>query len=279
MRSVCRNHNPYRSCPRSRVCNKSSMTGATSGARTAYHYGPLSSLKGFDVVRVGRSLVFCVVLCRSLFLCHFWWLHCLSCFDPAIFKFHRVADSWIISDVCKLDRIENKPTRCLKQWISFRNEFDNYTGSDLLGVILQFGVVSLVRQSLVWKSSVWQLLFRQSLFRHLVKKENVHWQPDIKHIHANDQSCECVNILLDYLLYIMTVSIFTFDFSLAVSLYYDQKYTQSWTFLKLSVIWLGHVILILRQAVPKIWPYSLAMHAYWRSKIKLFRWINWFLAA
>ena len=121
---------------------------------------------------VGRSLVLCVVLCRSLFPCCVWWLYCLSCFDPAIFKFHRVADSWIISDVCKQDSIENKQIRCFKQWISFWNEFDNYTGSDLLGVILQFGVVSLVRQSLVWKSSVRQLLFRQSLFRHLVKKKS-----------------------------------------------------------------------------------------------------------
>jgi len=50
----------------------------------------------------------------------------------------------------------------------------------------------------------------------------------------------------------MTVSTFTFDFSYAVSpwpLYYDEKYTQSWTFLKLPVIRLGHIILILRQAV------------------------------
>lgn len=46
-----------------RVCSKFNTTGTTSGARTAYHYGPLSSLKGFDVVRVGWSLVFCVDHC------------------------------------------------------------------------------------------------------------------------------------------------------------------------------------------------------------------------
>ena len=44
----------------------------------------MSSTPVFSVVRVARSLVFCVMFCRSLFvllLFFYWSLHCLSFFD------------------------------------------------------------------------------------------------------------------------------------------------------------------------------------------------------
>jgi hypothetical protein len=47
------------------------MTGATSGAGTAY---PSS----FSGVCVAQSLAFCVMFCWSLFILFFWSLHCLS---------------------------------------------------------------------------------------------------------------------------------------------------------------------------------------------------------
>ena len=46
------------------VCNLSNTTGATGGARTAY----LSGVPEVTPVIVARSLVFCVVFCRSLFV-------------------------------------------------------------------------------------------------------------------------------------------------------------------------------------------------------------------
>ena len=42
------------------------MTDATGGAGTAYPFGALEFILEFSRVRYGRSLVFCVVLCRSL---------------------------------------------------------------------------------------------------------------------------------------------------------------------------------------------------------------------
>jgi hypothetical protein len=56
-------------------------TDATSGARTAYHSGVHEFNPVFSGVRVTRSLVLCVVLCRSFvvllsFFC--WSLRCLS---------------------------------------------------------------------------------------------------------------------------------------------------------------------------------------------------------
>ena len=58
-----------------RVCNKSNTTGVTYGTGTAYMFS------GFRVV---RSLVFCAMFCRSLFLLlslFFWPLCCLFLFD------------------------------------------------------------------------------------------------------------------------------------------------------------------------------------------------------
>jgi hypothetical protein len=64
------------------------MTGATSGAGTAYPFGGNPSLPLlFRRIRVTWSLVFCVVFCRSLFVLlffFFWALCCLSFFDLQI---------------------------------------------------------------------------------------------------------------------------------------------------------------------------------------------------
>jgi hypothetical protein len=54
------------------------------GAETAYPSGAPAFISGFSGVRVTRSLVFCVVFCRSLFVLlsfFFWSLCCLSFFD------------------------------------------------------------------------------------------------------------------------------------------------------------------------------------------------------
>ena len=64
-----------------RVCNWSNTTGATNGAGTAYPSGAPEFTHG---LRVTRSLVLCVMLCRSLFvLLSFFFLPmcCLSFFD------------------------------------------------------------------------------------------------------------------------------------------------------------------------------------------------------
>ena len=68
-----------------RVCNKSDTTGATSGAGTAYHSGAPEFTSVFSGVRVGRSLVFCVMLCRLLFVILFFssFSHCILC--PSIY--------------------------------------------------------------------------------------------------------------------------------------------------------------------------------------------------
>jgi hypothetical protein len=55
--------------------------GATSGVGTAYPSGASEYASLFSKVRVAQSLVFCVLLCGSLFFClpfFFWPLHCLT---------------------------------------------------------------------------------------------------------------------------------------------------------------------------------------------------------
>jgi hypothetical protein len=66
-----------------RVCNKSNTTGATSGAGTAYSSTAPEFTPVFSRVRVTRSVVLCVMFCRSLFdLLSFFFspLCCLSFF-------------------------------------------------------------------------------------------------------------------------------------------------------------------------------------------------------
>jgi hypothetical protein len=48
--------------------NKSNSMGANSGTGTAYPSGDLISSPVFSGVRIGQSLVFCIVFRRSLFL-------------------------------------------------------------------------------------------------------------------------------------------------------------------------------------------------------------------
>jgi len=81
--SVCHNHNPVLSSFMTyhRVCNKSNTTGATCGSGTAYPSEAPEFTPSFSGLRVARSLVFCVVFCRSLFALlsfFFWSLCCLS---------------------------------------------------------------------------------------------------------------------------------------------------------------------------------------------------------
>ena len=60
---------------------KRNTTGATCGAGTAYPSGGPDLLSVLSRVRIVRSLVFCVRLCRSMFVFlsfFFWALCCLS---------------------------------------------------------------------------------------------------------------------------------------------------------------------------------------------------------
>ena len=58
------------------ICVYFHMTGVTSGAGTAYPPGTPDFTSCFSGVHVARSLVFCVMFCRSLvvFLYLFLWL-------------------------------------------------------------------------------------------------------------------------------------------------------------------------------------------------------------
>ena len=87
-RLICHNHNLALSSFMTyhRVCNKSNTTGATSEGGTAYHYRApkFTPPPIFSGARVARSLVFCVMFCKSLFIYlsfFFWSLYCLSFFD------------------------------------------------------------------------------------------------------------------------------------------------------------------------------------------------------
>ena len=68
--SVCRNQNPVFSSwlTYHRVCNKSNTTSVICGAGTAHSSGAHEFTPGFSGIRVARSLVFCVVICTSLFV-------------------------------------------------------------------------------------------------------------------------------------------------------------------------------------------------------------------
>ena len=61
------NPNPVIISFRTFVCNKGYMIGATSGAGTAYPSEALKFTCIFSGVCVDRSLVFCVMFCRSWF--------------------------------------------------------------------------------------------------------------------------------------------------------------------------------------------------------------------
>ena len=61
--------------------NKSNNTDVTSESETAYHSGAPEFIPAFSEGCVARNLVFCVVLCRSLFVLCFWSFYYLSFFD------------------------------------------------------------------------------------------------------------------------------------------------------------------------------------------------------
>jgi hypothetical protein len=74
---VCHNHNSVLSSFRTyhRIYDKSMTTGATCEPGTAYYSGALEFTPVSSGVCVTRSLVFCVMLCTSLFS----FVHCLVC--------------------------------------------------------------------------------------------------------------------------------------------------------------------------------------------------------
>jgi hypothetical protein len=81
----CRNYNPIISSFMTyhRDSNKSNAMGSTCEAGVAYPSGASEFTPVFSKVRVVRSLVLCVVFCRSLFVLlsfFFWSLCCLSFF-------------------------------------------------------------------------------------------------------------------------------------------------------------------------------------------------------
>ena len=123
--SVCRNHNAVFSSfiTYHRVCNKSSTTGATCGAETAYHSGAPEFTPGFSWVHVARSLVFCVVYlnvthflhfascCRSLFVLlsfFFWPLCCLFYFDIRVLIAPLVSSNFSSEDLLIFLNISSK---------------------------------------------------------------------------------------------------------------------------------------------------------------------------
>jgi hypothetical protein len=84
--SVCRNHYSILSSVMTYhpVYDKDNTTGATCGAGTPYPSGTPEYTHCFSGVHVSRSLVFCVMLCRSLFgllSVFFWPLYYLPFFD------------------------------------------------------------------------------------------------------------------------------------------------------------------------------------------------------
>jgi hypothetical protein len=68
--SVCRNHNSVLSLFKTyhRFCNKSSTTDTTCGEGTGCPSGAPEFTSGFSGVCVARSLFFCVMFCRLLFV-------------------------------------------------------------------------------------------------------------------------------------------------------------------------------------------------------------------
>ena len=71
-------------------------TSATSGAWTASSSGAPACTSGFWWVRLAWPLVFCVVFCRSLFVCfYFWQLCCLSFYSS------RLPMWYLFSQYCK----------------------------------------------------------------------------------------------------------------------------------------------------------------------------------
>jgi hypothetical protein len=64
-------------------------TGVTSGARTTYFTIRIHELiPAFSGVRVVRSLVVCVMFCRSLTFCPLLVDHCIVCLTLSVFVFH-----------------------------------------------------------------------------------------------------------------------------------------------------------------------------------------------
>jgi len=106
---ICHKHFPVLSSfmTHHRVCNYINTTGATNGAATAYISGTPEFSLVFSGVRVTRSLILCVMFCRSLFALlyfFFWPLCCLFFFDLQILITHLLS-SIFSSKTCNLNPI------------------------------------------------------------------------------------------------------------------------------------------------------------------------------
>jgi len=65
------------------MCSSCFLSGATSGAGTAYPFGAHEFTPGFSGIRVTRSLVLYVCFVnRCLFFCTFSFGHCVVCSSP-----------------------------------------------------------------------------------------------------------------------------------------------------------------------------------------------------
>ena len=137
-----------------RVCN---TMGATREAGTAYLSREHEFTLGFSWVRVARSLVFCVVFCRSLFV--FWPLFCLS-FDWQLLNC-QIVSMFALSavdrgfeprscqtkdykiDLCCFSAKHAALTSKNNDWLLDRNQYNVSEWSDLsiCGMLFQWPII------------------------------------------------------------------------------------------------------------------------------------------
>ena len=117
--SACFYHNPVLSSfmTYQRICNKSNITGATRGTGTAYPVSAHEFTPVFGEVRVARSLVFCIMLCRSLFgfFGPFSSGHCIVCPSNCGFWYNQTCLVYENDDLMTVNvdkNISNKPCQC-----------------------------------------------------------------------------------------------------------------------------------------------------------------------
>ena len=102
--STCRKHFSVLSSSMTynQVCNWSNTTGATSGAATDCPTGAPGATPVYSGVRVTRSLVLCVLFCRSLFvlLYSFFWPLCFFFFSfffgRCVFRLSSICQLWLL---------------------------------------------------------------------------------------------------------------------------------------------------------------------------------------
>ena len=101
------------------------------GACTAYSSRGLGFTSGFSRGRVARSLVFCIVFCRSLFvICPYSFGYCIACpssIDDFWLPFWHIQtriDNYVLADVylkfsdISTPYIQNKQTKTMTLYVS-----------------------------------------------------------------------------------------------------------------------------------------------------------------